>query len=152
MLTWWFHEFLIQNFQEVFNLSEQVLLVNLLMFFTLKCSQLISFSDNKKILLTTRNVMLDSGRYATKYYFLPFCWHVCWHALRMSHANKRVNHLWLQIDIWIMFKIAWKVRQGCTIGVIHKRRGDWEYVIESWKNVHLKCISLSPRTLYTQKW
>ena len=37
----------------------------------LKCSQLISSSDNKKILLTTRNVRLDSGRYATKYYFQP---------------------------------------------------------------------------------
>ena len=27
-------------------------------------------SDNKKILLTTKNVRLDSGRYATKFYFL----------------------------------------------------------------------------------
>ena len=36
--------------------------------YTLKCSQLISSSDNKKILLTTRNVRLDSGGYATKYY------------------------------------------------------------------------------------
>ena len=33
-----------------------------------KYSQLISSSDNKKILLTTRNVRLDSGHYATKYY------------------------------------------------------------------------------------
>ena len=33
----------------------------------LKCSQQISSSNNKKILLTTRNVRLDSGRYATKY-------------------------------------------------------------------------------------
>ena len=37
--------------------------------YTLKCSQLISSSDNKKILLTTRNVILDSGHYATKYYY-----------------------------------------------------------------------------------
>jgi hypothetical protein len=37
--------------------------------YTLKCSQLISSSDNKKILLTTRNVRLNSGRCATKYYF-----------------------------------------------------------------------------------
>ena len=36
--------------------------------YTLKCSQLISSSDNKKILLTTRNVRLYLGRYATKYY------------------------------------------------------------------------------------
>ena len=36
---------------------------------TLKCSQLISSSDNKKILLTTKNVRLDSGHYATKYYY-----------------------------------------------------------------------------------
>ena len=33
-----------------------------------RLQQLISTSDNKKILLTTRNVRLDSGRYATKYY------------------------------------------------------------------------------------
>jgi hypothetical protein len=37
--------------------------------YTLRCSQLISSSDKKKILLTTRNVRLDSGRYATKYYY-----------------------------------------------------------------------------------
>ena len=36
--------------------------------YTLKCSQLISSSNNKKILLTTRNVRLDSGLYAIKYY------------------------------------------------------------------------------------
>ena len=30
---------------------------------------MISSSDNKKILLTSRNVRLDSGRYATKYYY-----------------------------------------------------------------------------------
>ena len=29
--------------------------------YTVKCSQLISSSDNKKILLTTKNVRLDSG-------------------------------------------------------------------------------------------
>ena len=46
--------------------KHQVLRLNTL--YTLKCSQLISSSDNKKILLTTRNVRLDSGRYATKYY------------------------------------------------------------------------------------
>ena len=39
---------------------------------TLKCSRLISSSDNKKILLTTRNVRLDTGRYATKYYCCHF--------------------------------------------------------------------------------
>ena len=38
------------------------------MYGTLKGSQLISSSDNKKILLTTRIVRLDSGHYATKYY------------------------------------------------------------------------------------
>ena len=37
--------------------------------YTLKCSQLISSSDNKKILFTTRNARLDSGRYPIKYYF-----------------------------------------------------------------------------------
>ena len=34
---------------------------------SLKYSQLILSSDNKKILLTTRNVRQDSGRNATKY-------------------------------------------------------------------------------------
>ena len=37
--------------------------------YTLKCYQLISSSDNKKILFTTRYVRLDSGRYATKYIY-----------------------------------------------------------------------------------
>ena len=37
--------------------------------YTLKCSQLILSSDNKKILLTTKIARLDSGRNATKYYF-----------------------------------------------------------------------------------
>ena len=37
--------------------------------YTLKCSQLILSSENKKILLTSRNVRLDSGHHATKYYF-----------------------------------------------------------------------------------
>ena len=32
---------------------------------------MISSSDIKKILLTTRNVRLDSGNYATKYYWCP---------------------------------------------------------------------------------
>ena len=45
-------------------------LVNVVCERPLKYSQLISSSDNKKILLTTRNVGLDSGRYATKYYYL----------------------------------------------------------------------------------
>ena len=42
--------------------------------YILKCFQLISSSDNKKILLTTsRNVRLDSGGSATKYHcFLTF--------------------------------------------------------------------------------
>ena len=45
--------------------------------YTLKCSQLISSSDNKKILFTTRNARLDSGRYPIKYYFcLQQCWTV----------------------------------------------------------------------------
>ena len=46
------------------------------LWYTLKCCQLFSSSDNKKILLTTRNVRLDSGHYATKYYChfaLDFC-------------------------------------------------------------------------------
>ena len=35
--------------------------------YTLKCSYMISSSDNKKILLIIRNVMLDSGRYTMQH-------------------------------------------------------------------------------------
>ena len=38
---------------------------------TKNCSRIYPkmFSTDQKILLTTRNVRLDSGRYATEYYF-----------------------------------------------------------------------------------
>ena len=54
-----------KDFLEAYSLSK---IRKIVLQYTLKCSQLISSSDNKKILLTTRNVWLDSGRYATKYY------------------------------------------------------------------------------------
>ena len=54
-----------KDFLEAYSLSK---ICEIVFEYTLKCSQLISSSDNKKILLTTRNVRLDSGRYATKYY------------------------------------------------------------------------------------
>ena len=57
------------DFLEAYSLSK---ICKIVLEYTLKCSQLISSSDNKKILLTTRNVRLDSGRYATKYYFMNF--------------------------------------------------------------------------------
>ena len=54
-----------KDFLEAYSLSK---IYKIVLEYTLKCSQLISSSDNKKILLTTRNVRLDPGRYATKYY------------------------------------------------------------------------------------
>ena len=63
--------------------------------YTLKCSQLISSSDNKKILLTTRNVGLDSGRYATKYYVL----------LDLNPPFYEVNQeVWKRPPAWRNFK------------------------------------------------
>jgi hypothetical protein len=60
-----------EDFLEAYSLSK---ICKIVLEYTLKCSQLISSSDSKKILLTTRNVRLDSGCYATKYYFQLFKW------------------------------------------------------------------------------
>ena len=76
--TFWFklnlllpkNESVLNNFKdslEAYSLSN---ICKIVLEYTLKYSQLISSPDNKKILLTTRNVRLDSGRYATKYYYL----------------------------------------------------------------------------------
>ena len=54
-----------KDFLEAYSLSK---IYKIVLEYTLKSSQLISSSDNKKILLTTRNVRLDSGHYATKYH------------------------------------------------------------------------------------
>jgi hypothetical protein len=54
-----------KDFLKTYSLSK---ICKIVLEYTLKFSQLISSSDNKKILLTTKNVRLDSGRYATKYY------------------------------------------------------------------------------------
>ena len=63
-VTFWFKlNFLLPKNESVLNI-----LVYFLNEYTLKGSQLISSSDNKKILMTTRIVRLDSGHYATKYY------------------------------------------------------------------------------------
>ena len=56
-------------FLEAYSLST---ICKIVLEYTLKFSQLISSSDNKKILLRTRNIRLDSGRYATKYYYVIF--------------------------------------------------------------------------------
>ena len=55
-----------KDFLEAYSLSK---IYKIVLEYTLKCSQLISSSDNKKIFLTTRNVRLDSGHYATKYHY-----------------------------------------------------------------------------------
>ena len=69
MIQFWTFQFIFLNnfkdFLEAYSLSK---ICKIVLEHTLKCSQLISSSDNKKISLTTRNVWLDSGRYATKYY------------------------------------------------------------------------------------
>ena len=56
-----------KDFLEAYSLSN---IYKIVLEYTLKRSQLNSSSDNKKILLTTRNVRLDSGHYATKYHSL----------------------------------------------------------------------------------
>ena len=60
-------------FLEQFQIFSQGLskICKIVLKYTLKYSQLILSSDNKKILLTTRNVRLDSGLNATKYYLDP---------------------------------------------------------------------------------
>ncbi len=55
-----------KDFLEAYSLSK---IYKIVLEYTLKCSQLISSSDNKKILLTTKNVRLDLGYYATKYQY-----------------------------------------------------------------------------------
>ena len=56
------------NFKDFLEAYSLLKIYKIVLEYTLKCSQLILSSDNKKILLTTRNVRLDSGCYATKYY------------------------------------------------------------------------------------
>jgi hypothetical protein len=56
----------LKYFLEAYSLSK---ICKIVLEYTQKCSQLISSSDNKKILLTTKKVRLDAGHYATKYYF-----------------------------------------------------------------------------------
>jgi hypothetical protein len=54
----------LKEFREAVSLEK---ICKIVLEYTLKCSQLISYSDNKKILLTTKTVRLDSGHYATKH-------------------------------------------------------------------------------------
>ena len=62
---WTFYYIFLNNFKDFFK-AYSLLITRM---YTQKCCQLILSSDNKTILLTTRNVRLDSGRYTTKYYF-----------------------------------------------------------------------------------
>ena len=66
---WTFQCIFLNNFKDILEAYSLSKICKIVLEYTLKCSQLISSSDNKKILLTTRNVRLDSGHYATKYYF-----------------------------------------------------------------------------------
>ena len=70
---WTFQCIFLNNFKDFLEAYSLLKICKIVLEHTLKCSQLISSSDNKKILLTTRNVRLDSGRYATKYYFSIKC-------------------------------------------------------------------------------
>ena len=65
---WTFYCIFLNNFKDFLEAYSLSKICKIVFEYTLKCSQLISSSDNKKILLTTKNVRLDSGRYATKYY------------------------------------------------------------------------------------
>ena len=67
---WTFQCIFLNNFKDFLEAYSLLKICKIVLEHTLKCSQLISSSDNKKILLTTRNVRLDSGRYATKYYYI----------------------------------------------------------------------------------
>ena len=65
---WTFLVIFLNNFKyflEAYSLSK---ICKIVLEYTLKYSKLISSSDNKEILLTTRNVRLESGHYATKYH------------------------------------------------------------------------------------
>ena len=55
----------LNNFKDFLEASSLSKICKIVLEYTLKCSHLISSSDNKKILLTTRNVRLVSGHYAT---------------------------------------------------------------------------------------
>ena len=62
---WTFQCIFLNNFKDFLEAYSLLKICKIVLEHTLKCSQLISSSDNKKILLTTRNVRLDSGHYAT---------------------------------------------------------------------------------------
>ena len=72
------------DFLEAYSLSK---ICKIGLEYTLKCSQVISSSDNKKILLTTKNVRLDSGRYASKILFFNI------HEICMFGVRNSVNKL-----------------------------------------------------------
>ena len=56
----------VKDFPEAYSLSK---IYKIVQENTLKFSKLILSSDNKKILLTTKKVRLNSGHYATRYYY-----------------------------------------------------------------------------------
>ena len=66
---WTFQCIFLKNFKDFLEAYSLSKIYKIVLEYTLKSSQLISSSDNKKILLTTKNVRLDSGHYATKYHF-----------------------------------------------------------------------------------
>jgi hypothetical protein len=69
-----FQYIFLNNFKNFLEAHSLLKICKIVLKYTLKWSQLISSSDNKKILLTTRNFRLDSGRYATKYYYSHLTW------------------------------------------------------------------------------
>ena len=99
--------------------------------YTLKCSQLISSSDNKKILLTTSNVRLDSGNNATKYYLKKKLNLLCWenaeiHSTAFFSKKTKITllqglsssafymlYIFVVSTAWVKYKNkSWKVSLG----------------------------------------
>jgi hypothetical protein len=97
----------IKDFLEAYSLSK---ICKIVLEHTLKGSQLISSSDNKKILLTTRNVRLDSGHYATKYY--------CYDFIRIWTNEQKTLwlELWREFPLHSVFLEYWNTTKSlCSI-------------------------------------
>ena len=80
------------NFKYFLEACSLLKICKIVLEYTLNCSQLISFSDNKKILLTTRTVWLDSGCHATKKYLRTYIFR--------NLGNTQINH----IDLHLIFE------------------------------------------------
>ena len=117
---WTFKCIFLNNFKDFLEAYSLLKICKIVLEHTLKCSQLISSSDNKKILLTTRNVRLDSGHYATKYYFSIFTKYICrWKCLKNSPFNFAGMLFFLQLRLHCnacrFFSLFWKKITLCAL-------------------------------------